>query len=161
MLSRLGLGARGPSDESTQSSKPFPFSMSRIRTRTSSRTSERDIEMDAATSQVSTTATAEGPTESRTRVVSQIGQARLRPHTRYHRVMRHIAPLFRNLTLPIPAAMVILIIFVHVGAQMGIWKVINAEKGGPASPTWAPFWVTIPYVRTSKKYRKRSGGGSR
>lgn len=140
--------------ETTQSNKLFPFSLSRIRSRTSVGTSEADIEM-APVAPAATMVTTASVRESR--VVSQIIQPRLKPNTIPHRIMSHVAPIFRNLTLPIPAAMVILIVFVHIGANTSIWKILNKDKGGPNSTTWAPFWVTIPYVSSFSKGRGRKG----
>ena len=69
-----------------------------------------------------------------------------RPTTLQHRVLGSTAQFCRHVTLPLPLALVVLVVYVHLSAHQGIWRQLNRAKGGADSMTWAPFWIAVGYV---------------
>lgn len=66
-----------------------------------------------------------------------------------YRILRSTAPFCRHVTLPLPLAVVVLVVYVHISAYQGVWRQLNSRKGGPGTITWTPFWIAVAYVRTS------------
>ncbi|KAL2105418.1 hypothetical protein VUR80DRAFT_8393 [Thermomyces stellatus] len=62
-----------------------------------------------------------------------------------YRILSSTAPFCRHVTLPLPLAVVVLVVYVHISAYQGVWRQLNSRKGGPGTITWTPFWIAVAY----------------
>lgn len=62
-------------------------------------------------------------------------------------ILRRMEHICQILTLMIPLALVVLVVYVHAVARHSVRGQLNNSRNDPRSRAWAPFWLAITYVR--------------